>query len=183
MSAMSRDEAIYEYATFILKRKKDVVDFINRGGYGSLNYDSPIAEVNKIAIENLGNDDFTKGMSAIQNEGYVNLTGIEIAIVVAIIAVTTTATIWHSNVNARKVRDELIKEQYRSQYLKKEELNEIAYLERERLSVMFLNAQSDYIQKEENYQAQKKLEGQQKMVMIVAIGVTAVIVSAAIMRK
>ena len=46
---MSRDEAIYEYATFILKRKKDVVDFINRGGYGSLNYDSPIAEINKIA--------------------------------------------------------------------------------------------------------------------------------------
>ena len=182
---MNRDEAIYEYATFILKHKNKVVDLINRGGYGSLKYDSPIAEVNQIAIDNLGNDDFTQGMSDLTDEGYVNVcgTGLCIAIVVGIIAITTTATIMSQNANARKIRQELLQEGYRSQYLKKEELDEIAFLERERLAIMFLNAQSDYVQKEENYKAEKKLEGQQKMVMIVAMGVTAVIVSAAIMRK
>ena len=48
---------------------------------------------------------------------------------------------------------------------------------------MFLNAQSEYIQKEENYKAQLKRNEQEKMVMIVVIGITTVIIASAIMRK
>ena len=150
-----------------------------------MTYDSPITEVNKIVIDNFANDDFIEGIDKIRDEGYfyaepISTTAIIIA---AIIVGTTTATIVYSNWNARKVRQELVREGYRSQYLKKEELDEIAYLERERLQVMFLNSQSEYIQKEENYKAQLKRNEQEKMVMIVVIGITTVIIASAIMRK
>ena len=150
---MTQAKGVYEYATFVLKNKKAVIDLINNQGFGSLTYGSSIADVNKIVIENLGDDDFITGIQNIMNEGYSNIFGIDDAIVIIIICVITagaaTATIITQNANARKIRQELIREGYRSQYLKKEELQEIAYWERQRLQTMFLDAQSDYIQREE----------------------------------
>ena len=44
---MNTNEAIYQYATFVLKNKNEVIDLINSQGLSSLTYSSPIDEVNK----------------------------------------------------------------------------------------------------------------------------------------
>lgn len=183
---MTPAEGVYEYATFVLKNKNAVIDLINNQGLGSLTYGSSMASVNKIVIENLGNDDFITGMQNIMNEGYSNVAVIDDIVVIVILCVvaagTATATIITANQNARKIRQELIREGYRSQYLKKEELNEIAYLERERLQVLFLNAQSDYIQKEENLRATEKKAKEQNIVMVLVIAFSAVVIASALMQ-
>ena len=183
---MTPAEGVYEYATFVLKNKKAVIDLINNQGFGSLTYSSPITDVNKIVIENLGDDDFTRGIQNIMNEGYSNVAIVDDVVVIIIMCViaagAATATIITENANARKIRQELIREGYRSQYLKKEELQEIAYLERERLQVMFLNAQAGYVQMEEDIKTQNKKEKQENIVMVLMVGITAVVVVAALIQ-
>ena len=70
---MTLKEAISKYATLVLENKRSVIDLINNLGLDSLQYDSPISEVNKIVIENFGNDDFILGIRKIQSEGYSNV--------------------------------------------------------------------------------------------------------------
>jgi len=183
---MTPAEGVYKYATFVLKNKKAVIDLINKQGFGSLTYDSPIKDVNKIVIDNLGDDDFTDGVQNIMNEGYSNVAIADDLVVIIILCViaagTATATIITQNANARKIRQELIREGYRSQYLKKEELQEIAYLERERLQVMFLNAQADFVQITEDIKSKDKKDKEENIVMVLMIGITAVVITAALIQ-
>ena len=182
---MNTNEAIYQYATFVLKNKNEVIDLINSQGLGSLTYSSPIDEVNYIVIDNLYNKRFISGMDSIMKEGYDYLEPITtVAIIVSIITVGLgTAQIVTANRNARKIRAELIREGYRTQYLKQDELNQIAFLERERLQDMFLDAQTDFLQRKENADALEKEEKDKAMVMIVILGMVSVIVVAGMVRK
>jgi|ETNvirenome_6_85_1030632.scaffolds.fasta_scaffold03589_14 hypothetical protein len=183
---MTPAEGVYQYATFVLKNKNAVIDLINNQGFGSLKYSSPITEVNKIVIENLGDDDFTTGIQNIMNEGYSNLFGIDDAIIIIALCVITaglaTAKIITSNQNARKIRQELIREGYRTQYLNERELNEIAYLERERLQTMFLAAQADFVQRTENEKAEEKRKKEENIVMVLMLGITAVVIASALIQ-
>lgn len=178
---MNLKEAISTYATLVLENKRDVIDLINNLGLDSLQYDSPISEVNKIVIENFGNDDFISGIRRIQSEGYSNVVVIDdivyIIVFIIVVAGSATAKIISGNRNARMIRQEMIREGYRSGYLKKEELQQIAYLERERLQILFLNAQSDYLRTKEEAEAKAKNYKNEQMVLIVGVGVLAVILS------
>jgi|TARA_R110000824_G_scaffold83627_3_gene209288 hypothetical protein len=183
---MTPAEGVYKYATFVLKNKKAVINLINNQGYGSLKYSSPITDVNKIVIENLGDNDFITGMQNIMNEGYSNVAVVDDLVVIIIFCViaagAATATIMANNSNARKIRQELIREGYRSQYLKREELDKIAFIERERLQGMFLQAQADYVQVTENEKAKDKKDKEENIVMVLMIGITAVIIAAALIQ-
>jgi hypothetical protein len=178
---MTSKEAISKYATLVLENKRSVIDLINNLGLDSLQYDSPISEVNKIVIENFGNDDFILGIRKIQSEGYSNVAGVDDIVYIIVFIVVTVATvsakIISGNRNARMVRQELIREGYRSGYFKKDELQQIAYLERERLQILFLNAQTDYLKRKEEAEQKEKNYKNERMVLIVGVGVLAVIMS------
>jgi hypothetical protein len=183
---MTPEEGVYKYATFVLKNKKAVIHLINSQGYGSLKYSSPITDVNKIVIENLGDDQFTEGMQNIMNEGYSNLFVIDDVVIIVVLCViaagAATARIVAQNANARKVRQELIQEGYRSQYLKREELDKIAFIERERLQGMFLQAQAKYVQETEDEKSKDKRDKEENIVMVLMLGITAVVVASALIQ-
>tara|TARA_E500000305_G_C3912918_1_gene184250 strand:+ start:149 stop:700 length:552 start_codon:yes stop_codon:yes gene_type:complete len=162
--------AIEELAILIVENKKGIIDLINAQGLGSLTYNSSLREINIIVLDNLKNTKFVKGLESVVGDEYKYepLTTATI-IIIAIIASSTVYKIGWSIKDAEKKRKALVKQGYRALYLKRKELQEIALLNREKMQNMIIQAQADYMQQRENYDAfvqqQKK---QNVLIMIVA---------------
>ena len=169
---MTREQAIYQYAVIVLLHKKEITNLINRLNLGSLTYDSPISEVNKIVIENLDNQEFLVGVTAItQGEGYLYDGGISAGVIIlaSLLTVGTVAYVADASRRNRLERDAIQREDRRTMYLTQERLEEIAYYERELLQQDFLAAQADFLQREEN-EIQRKREEDRKSIVIIVVG-------------
>lgn len=169
---MKRQEAIYQYAVIVLLHKKEITDLINQLNLGSLTYDTPISEVNKIVINNFDNQEFLSGLTQIvEGKGYYYDGGISagIIILVSLITVGTVAYVADASRRARLERDAIQRENRRTMYLTQERLEEIAFYERGYLQQDFLAAQADFLQREEN-EIQRKREEDRKSILTVVIG-------------
>jgi|TARA_R110000851_G_scaffold56807_4_gene132696 hypothetical protein len=180
---MKAIKAINDLAVFILQNKKDVITLINRQGLASLPYDASIERVNEIVIDNPL--ELEEGLQRIGNTGYTNVcgTGLCIGIVVAVIAIVTTTGVVLANKRAARERDEVYKDNLRSRYLTKEQLAEIAYLDRQGMQRQFLMSQAEFLQKEEKLIQSQREDTRKNTLYVVIGGIITVMIGAILMNR
>jgi len=181
---MNEKAMISEFAVFILQKKEGVINLINELGLASLRYDASISEVNRVVIYNIQDKRLEKGLEHLAENDYVGVicAGICVAIVAAIIVVSAGVGIGVSVNSARKQREELIAEQRRATYLSEEERDKIALLERGKFQNMFLEAQAEYLGKEEGVFAEKIERKKKNIAMILSGSVVTMIAATYILR-
>ena len=180
---MEAKKAIRDLAVFILQNKKDVITLINRQGLASLPYDASIERVNEIVIDNPL--ELEEGLKRIGNEGnnYIACAGVCIAIVVGIIAIATTTGIVTANKRAARERDEVYKDNLRSRYLTKEQLHEIAFIDRQAMQREFLMSQAEFLQKEENLVQAQREDVRKNTLYIVIGGIVTVMIGGILINR
>ena len=172
-------------SNLVLIHKKEIVDIVNDEKLGSLKYTSDIKDVNKVVVDNLTNEDFLKEIDKVVFEKKefcyepISLTAIIIA---SVIVVGTGVSVGIKLSNARKERRQILKENRRTLYLKQEELNEIAFAEREDLYRAFLEAQKDFLQQEENQIQAEREQDRNDIVMILIGGLLIVGIASFLMK-
>jgi hypothetical protein len=181
---MKQKKAIKDLAVFVLQNKTDVITLVNGLELASLPYDAPISNLNEVVIDNSGNKDFIEGLQKIANEGYSNAIcgGICIGILVAAIAITTGVAVQQEAARNKKMRDEIFKAGFRERYLTKEQLAEIAFINRKEMQKQFLVAQADYLQKEENMIQEQREGTRTNALYMVILGGVAVIIATKILN-
>ena len=181
---MKAKKAIKDLAVFVLQNKTDVITLVNGLGLASLPYDAPISNVNDVVIDNSNNQDFSYGLEKIANEGYSNVIcgGVCVGILVAAIVVTTGVAIQQEAARNKKMRDEIFKSGFRERYLTKEQLAEIAFINRKEMQKQFLVAQSEYLQKEENMIQEQREGTRNNALYMVILGGVAVIIATKILN-
>ena len=181
---MDEKAMISNFAVFILQNKQKVINLINKLGLESLPYDASISEVNRVVIYNIQDKRLEKGLESLAENDYVGIVcaGICIAIVAAIIVVGAGVGISTTVSSARKQRQELIAEQRRATYLSEEERDQIALIERRKFQNMFLEAQSEYLNKEEAVYDEKIERKKQNIAMILSGGVVTMIAATYMLR-
>ena len=176
---MTREQAIYDYAVIVLLYKNEIIDIANRQGLSSLTYDTPISKVNELVINNLNNRKFIADIDkmlhdkAWETDEYryepITISATVAWIIAGVITAATTIAIVDKVNRAKKERDAIFRDNLRSRYLTKEQLDEIAFIERKRLGQEFLVAQSDFLQREEN-EIQAKREEDRKNILYIVVG-------------
>lgn len=167
--------AIEDFAILIVENKKGIIDLINAQGLGSLTYNSSLRDINKIVLDNLRNTKFVKGLEKVVGDDYKYeaITTITI-IMISIITASTVYKIGWSIKDAEKKRKALVKQGYRALYLKRKELQEIALINREKMQNMIIQAQADYMQQRENYDAFVQEEKKQNVLIMIVASVVVV---------
>ena len=178
---MTREQAIYDYAVIVLLYKNEIIDIANRQGLSSLTYDTPISKVNELVINNLNNRKFIAEIDKMLHDKAwetdefryepITISATVAWIIAGVITAATTVAIIDKVNRAKKERDAIFRDNLRSRYLTKEQLDEIAFIERKRLGQEFLVAQSDFLQREENEIQAKREEDRKNILYIVVAGI------------
>ena len=178
---MTREQAIYDYAVIVLLYKNEIIDIANRQGLSSLTYDTPISKVNELVINNLNNRKFIADIDKMLHDKAwetdefryepITISATVAWIIAGVITAATTVAIIDQVNRAKKERDAIFRDNLRSRYLTKEQLDEIAFIERKRLGQEFLVAQSDFLQREENEIQAKREEDRKNILYIVVAGI------------
>ena len=182
---MKERKAINKLAIAVLVYKPEVIKEINQLGLGNLPSDASQEEVNKIFINNLDNKEFISRLdSAIRKDstGYVNDFGITAIILASLIIVGTGVYVGVAANSARKQRQEIIAEQRRATYLSDEERDEVALINRKNFQNMFLEAQADYLNKEERQYAKEVVRKKKNIAMILSGGMVVMITATFLLR-
>ena len=176
---MTREQAIYDYAVIVLLYKNEIIDIANRQGLSSLTYDTPISKVNELVINNLNNRKFIADIDKMLHDKAwetddfryepITISATVAWIIAGVITAATTVAIIDQVNRAKKERDAIFRDNLRSRYLTKEQLDEIAFIERKRLGQEFLAAQSDFLQREEN-EIQAKREKDRTNILFIVVG-------------
>jgi|TARA_R110000823_G_scaffold191750_9_gene323318 hypothetical protein len=182
---MKEEKAISDLAVFVLQNKTDVISLINRLRIASLPLNASIANVNEVVIDNSSNKQLESGLQKIATKGYNSFicAGICIAIAVGVIAITTTVAVASDIRRNKKMREDIFRTGFRSRYLNKETLNEIAFIERKKMQNKFLLAQSDYLQQEENMIQKNREKTKMNSLYIVLGGALAVLIAIKLLKK
>jgi|GEM_PF-3121624 len=182
---MQKEKAISNLAVFLLQNKTDVISLINRLRISSLPLNASIVNVNKVVIDNSSNKELESGLLKIANNGYSGFVcgGVCIAIVAGIIVVTAGVAVQQDIRRNKKMREEIFRTGFRSRYLNKETLNEIAFIQRKEMQNKFLLAQSDYLQQEENMIQKNREKTRMNSLYIVLGGALAVFIGIKILKK
>lgn len=182
---MKRNEAIKMMAELVVKHKNEIVDIVNNSNIGSLKYTSDIKDVNKVVVDNLENKDFLDSVDKIvfeKNEFCYEPISLTAIIIASVIVVSTGVLIAHKSSLARKERRNILRENRRTLYLQQEELDEIAFLERQDLYKEFLVAQQDFLQQEEN-QIQAEREQDRKDILMIVVGGILIVAAASVLMN
>lgn len=182
---MQKEKAISNLAVFLLQNKTDVISLINRLRISSLPLNASIVNVNEVVIDNSSNKELESGLLKIANNGYSGFVcgGVCIAIVAGIIVVTAGVAVQQDIRRNKKMREEIFRTGFRSRYLNKETLNEIAFIQRKEMQNKFLLAQSDYLQQEENMIQKNREKTRMNSLYIVLGGALAVFIGIKILKK
>lgn len=161
--------AVEELAILIVQNKRGIIKLVNEQKLGSLTYDAPLSEVNKIVLDNLTNERFVKGLEKVVGDDfkYEPLSTATI-IIISVIAASTVYKVGWDAYNARQMRKQLLREERRTLYLKEEEMDEIALLNRKNMQNMILHTQQGYLQEKENLDAMQQ-EQKKKNVLLMVI--------------
>ena len=176
--------AVQELALLIVKNKRGITNLINEQGLGSLTYDAPLSEVNKIVLDNLSNERFVKSLEQVVGDEYKyepisTLTWI----IVAVIAASTTYKVGWDAYNARQIRMQLLKEARRTHYLTQEEMDEIALINRQHMQNMILHTQQEYMQEQENLDAQHQEQKKKNILLMVLASMVCVAIIVRQLKK
>jgi len=180
---MQKEKAISDLAVFVLQNKRGVISLINRLRIASLPLDAPIIDVNEVVIDNI--KELEPGFLKIANNGYSSFAcaGVCIGIIVAALVITSGVAIQQDISRNMKMREEIFRIGFRSRYLNKETLNEIAFLQRKEMQKKFLYAQQDYLQREENMIQENREATKNNSLYLVLGGAVALIVAIKILNK
>tara|TARA_R100001086_G_C11760989_1_gene238120 strand:+ start:93 stop:644 length:552 start_codon:yes stop_codon:yes gene_type:complete len=175
---MKLNEAINMMSELVETHKEEIVDIINQRNLGSLTYASDIYDVEDVVYENLENKDF---LTDIDNKVYekeeycyepVSATVIIIAAAIAIVGGITVEQTIRKN---RQLREKIFREGFRDRYLTKEQLAEVALINRELMQNKFLDSQAQFLQEEENYIQQQREKSREQALLIIVAGVLTII--------
>lgn len=175
---MKLEEAINMMSELVKTHKEEIVDIINQRNLGSLTYASDIEDVEDVVFKNLENKDF---LIDIDNKVYekqeysyepVSITAIVIA---SLIVVVGGITVEQSIRKNRQLREKIFREGFRDRYLTKEQLAEVALINREMMQNKFLDSQAQFIQAEENYIQQQREKSREQALLIIVAGVLTII--------
>lgn len=186
---MQEEKAISNLAVFILQNKTDVISLINRLRIASLPLNASISNVNEVVIDNSANKELEKGLIQIATEEneYKNaiftLTATAAWIIGGLLVVTAGVAVQQDIRRNKKMREEIFRTGFRSRYLNKETLNEIAFIQRKEMQNKFLLAQSDYLQQEENMIQKNREKTRMNSLYIVLGGALAVFIGIKILKK
>ena len=161
--------ALQELALIIVKNKRGITDLINEQGLGSLTYDAPLSEINKIVLNNLQNDAFVKALPSATNQEHYNLDPIS-WIVIGIIVVSTTYKVAWDAKHRRGIEKILRRDEARTRYLNQKELDRIALINRQAMQKLILDTQQEYMQEKENMDAMHHEQKKKNALLIVVAG-------------
>jgi len=161
--------ALQELALIIVKNKRGITDLINEQGLGSLTYDAPLSEINKIVLNNLQNDAFVKALPSFTNQEYYNLDPVSWVIIGIIVVSTTYKVAWDAK-NRREIEKILRRDEARTRYLSQKELDRIALINRQAMQKLILETQQEYMQQKENMDAMHHEQKKKNALLIVVAG-------------
>tara|TARA_R100001443_G_scaffold75808_2_gene83342 strand:- start:7 stop:552 length:546 start_codon:yes stop_codon:yes gene_type:complete len=161
--------ALQELALIIVKNKRGITNLINEQGLGSLTYDAPLSEVNKIVLNNLQNDAFVKALPSVTNQEYYNLDPVS-WVVIGIIVVSTAYKVGWDAKNRREIEKILYRDEARTRYLSQKELDRIALINRQAMQKLILDTQQEYMQQKENMDAMHHEQKKKNALLIVVAG-------------